>query len=272
MLSKRVYAALIFVPLVLILIYFGGWAFNLFITAVLLLAGFEFTRIFQKLGYQPSLPLVLGGILLFAALRWFLDEQVLGVLLSIILFLTVLMALIQYESGRDHAALNFTITLSGILYIGWVGTFLILLRGIENGLGWMLTALPATWLADSGAYFIGRWLGKSKMAPRLSPKKTWAGLIGGLVWGTLSGMLLILLWRAVGFLPVNTPLWQGALMGTILAILTPMGDLIISLLKRSAGLKDTGNFIPGHGGFLDRIDTWIWAAMLGYYLVMMFGL
>jgi len=84
-------------------------------------------------------------------------------------------------------------------------------------------------------------------------------------------MLLILLWRAVGFLPVNTPLWQGALMGTILAILTPMGDLIISLLKRSAGLKDTGNFIPGHGGFLDRIDSWIWAAMLGYYLVLLFG-
>ncbi len=91
------------------------------------------------------------------------------------------------------------------------------------------------------------------------------------MWGTLSGMLLILLWRAVEFLPVNTPLWQGALMGAILAILTPMGDLMISLFKRSAGVKDTGNFIPGHGGFLDRIDTWIWAAMLGYYMVMVFG-
>jgi len=158
------------------------------------------------------------------------------------------------------------------LYLGWVGSFFIALRALPFGLGWMLTALPATWLVDNGAYFFGRWFGKSKMAPNLSPGKTWAGFIGGILSGTLSGLLLVLLWRAVGFLPTDTPIWQGAVMGLVVAVLTPVGDLLISLLKRTADVKDTGNLIPGHGGVLDRIDTWIWGAMLGYYLVRIFSL
>ncbi len=268
--SQRVKAALIFVPLVLIMIYFGGWAFNLFILAVLLLAAYEYARLFTGAGFRPSLVVLLAGVLLFTLQRWFLDGQYLGVLLSILLFLTVVTALIQYERGDDKAAASFALTLSGILYLGWVGGFLITLRALPNGLGWTLTALPATWLADCGAYYIGSWLGKRKLSPRLSPGKTWAGIFGALIWGTVSGLLLVLLWRAVGFLPTTTPLWQGAVMGLVLAVLTPIGDLFVSLFKRTAGVKDTGNLIPGHGGILDRIDTWIWAALIGYYLVRVF--
>ncbi len=270
MLSQRVKAALIFVPLVLILMYFGGWAFNLFITAVLLVAGFEFARLFRIKGYQLFLPLILVGVLLLVVQRWFFIHQYTEYLLTILIFLAVLTALIQYELGNSNAALNFALHLSGILYIGWIGAFMIVLRAIPDGRGWMLTALPATWLADSGAYFLGRWLGKTKMAPRLSPGKTWAGFIGGILAGVISGFLLVYLWRAVGWLPQSTPPWQGAVMGLVLAVLTPMGDLIISLFKRTVGVKDTSNIIPGHGGILDRIDTWIWAAMIGYYLVMVF--
>jgi phosphatidate cytidylyltransferase len=267
MLSQRVKAALIFVPLVLILMYIGGWAFNLFFAAILLFAGYEFGRLFRNLGNQLFLPLIIVGISLFTIQRWFFPTKFLEILLTILVFLAVLIALIQYELGNKNAAIQFALHLGGILYIGWIGTFMIALRALPDGRGWILTALPATWLADSGAYFIGRWLGKSKMAPRLSPGKTWAGFVGGILAGTLSGFLLVLLWRAVGWLPQSTSLWQGALMGLVLAILTPMGDLIISLFKRTAGIKDTGNIIPGHGGILDRIDTWIWAAMIGYYLV-----
>jgi phosphatidate cytidylyltransferase len=270
MLSQRVKAALIFVPLVLILMYLGGWGFNLVIIAILSFAALEFAHLFQQLGYHPNRWLIVIGILCFTVQRWFFPDRYLDLVLTMAIFLTVLTALIQYERGLNTAAINFLIHLGGILYLGWIGTFFILLRALPNGRGWMLTALPATWLADSGAYFIGRWLGKSKMTPRLSPNKTWAGLIGGIITGTLSGLLLVLLWRSVGFLPSETPLWQGAVMGLVLSVLTPMGDLIISLFKRTAGVKDTGDLIPGHGGILDRIDTWIWGAMLGYYLVMVF--
>jgi phosphatidate cytidylyltransferase len=202
--------------------------------------------------------------------RWLFPGEGLGLLLTIILLLTTLAALVDYEQGGNQAAVNFALNLAGILYLGWVGAAFIPLRALVDGRGWMLTALPAVWLADSGAYFIGRWLGVRKMTPRLSPGKSWAGLFGGVVWGTVFGALLVLLWRAVAFLPAETPLWQGALMGFVLAILTPVGDLLVSLLKRTAGVKDTGNLIPGHGGILDRIDSWIWAALIGYYLVLFF--
>ena len=270
MLSTRVKSALIFVPLVLALIYVGELGFNLFVLTILILAALEYAKLFVGIGHIPSVGVLIVGILLFILQRWFIEGQYLGALLSIVLFLSVMAALFQYERGEDKAIFNFCITLAGILYLGWVGSFLISLRSLPNGLGWTLTALPATWLADSGAYFIGRWLGKRKLCPRTSPGKTWAGFIGALVWGTLSGLLLVLLWRTVGFLPAETPLWQGAVMGLALAVLTPIGDLFVSLIKRTAGVKDTGNLIPGHGGMLDRIDTWIWAALIGYYMVILF--
>jgi phosphatidate cytidylyltransferase len=270
MLSQRVKAALIFVPLVLILIYVGGWVFNLFILAMLMFAAYEYARLFHQTGHHTSLAILLIGVGLAVIQRWFFPGEYLGPLLTILILLTAIAALIDYERGVEDAAIGFALNLAGILYLGWVGGGFIALRALDAGRGWLLTAVPAVWLADTGAYFIGKWLGVRKMTPRLSPGKTWAGLIGGVVTGTIFGALLVLLWRGLAFLPASTPLWQGALMGFVLAVLTPIGDLLISLFKRTAGVKDTGSLIPGHGGILDRIDTWIWAALLGYYLVQLY--
>ena len=271
MLSQRVKSALVFVPLVLIAIYLGGWIYNLFFAAVLLVATYEYWRLFQKINTTPSLPLMLGGVGLLILTRWFLPRHFQGDILSILIFITAIVTFSQYERGDDHAALNFSIALSGMLYLGWIGSYLFGLRALPDGLGWVLTALPAVWLADSGAYYIGTWLGKAKLCPRISPKKSWAGLGGAVLFGGGSGPLLVLLWRSVGWLPAGTPLWQGAVIGLAVALLTPVGDLLISLFKRTAGVKDTSNLIPGHGGILDRIDTWIWAALLGYYFVFFFN-
>jgi phosphatidate cytidylyltransferase len=270
MLTQRVKAALIFVPLVLILTYFGGWVLNLFIAAVLLFAAFEFIQLFQKMGYHPSYYVTSIGILLLIFPRWFLGETASGSAVTLLIFLMIVIALIGFERGSQDTAINMTINLLVALYLGWVGGFFIPLRALPYGLGWLLTALLATWLADCGAYFAGRRFGKAKMTPRLSPGKTWAGLLGGILVGTVSGTLLVLLWRSINFLPIDFPLWQGSLTGFAVSVLTPVGDLFISLFKRTAGVKDTGTLIPGHGGMLDRIDTWIWAGMLGYYLALLF--
>ncbi|MDF1519168.1 MAG: phosphatidate cytidylyltransferase [Brevefilum sp.] len=271
MLSQRVKAALIFVPLVLILIYIGGWVFNLFIAVVLLLAAYEFIQLFKRIGYRPSFLTASAGMLLIVFQRWFFGEKYSGVFLTLLLTMVIIVALIAYERGEKDPSFNMAIHLVVGFYLGWVGSFFILLRAMPEGLGWLLTALPAAWLADAGAYTIGRWLGKRKMTPRLSPGKTWAGLLGGIITGSLSGLLLLLLWRSVGFLAVDTPLWQGLVAGIVVSCLSPLGDLFISLIKRTANVKDTGNLIPGHGGVLDRIDTWIWAGMLGYYLILLFN-
>jgi phosphatidate cytidylyltransferase len=267
MLSQRVKAALIFVPLVLIAIYLGGWAYNIFFAAVLFVATYEYWRLFTKIETTPSLPVMVIGVGLVILTRWFLPSYFHSFAITLLIFLVAVVALFQYERGDDHAARNFGVTLSGILYIGWIGSYLFDLRALPDGRGWMLVALPTIWLADSGAYYIGSWLGKAKLCPRLSPKKSWAGLAGSVLFGVVSGPLLILLWQSVGWLSSGVPFWAGIILGAAVALLTPVGDLLISLFKRTAGVKDTSNLIPGHGGFLDRIDTWIWAATLAYFLI-----
>ena len=271
MLTKRVKAALIFVPLVLCLIYLGGWVFNLFVLVILLFAAYEYKRLFDQMGYTPSLILLCFGSGLLVIQRWAAAGQYTDLLFAAIILGVVLQAIIQFEIGQKDASINVTINVAGIFYIGWIGAYFISTRSLPHGRGWMLTALPAAWLADMGAYFIGRRFGKHKMAPRVSPGKSWEGYAGAVSFGTLSGWLLILLWRSVGLLPDQTPLWHGLVLGAVIAVLTPIGDLFISLLKRTAGVKDTGSLIPGHGGILDRIDTWIWAAVIGYYLVRLLG-
>ena len=271
MLSQRVKAALIFGPLFLILIYFGGWLFNIGVILILLAAGFEFYRLFDRIGYRPSLPILFTGILLIAIHRWTFGFAYGDILVTLIIFLVGLGGLLQYEFGSKDAAINLAIDFVGILVVGWVGSYLLSLRALPNGLGWILVALPIVWIADSGAYFIGKRWGKAKMTPRLSPGKTWMGFLGAVLTGTIGSILLLLLCQALKFLPAEVPIWFGAVFGLALSALTPVGDLIVSLFKRTAGVKDTGHLIPGHGGVLDRIDTWTWAALIGYYLVLIYN-
>jgi phosphatidate cytidylyltransferase len=132
---------------------------------------------------------------------------------------------------------------------------------------WLLLVLPCVWLADSGAYFIGRSFGRHKLSPRLSPKKTWEGYIGGIFVGTLGAVGLVYLWNiwaGPGF--SITPL-QGALLGFLLSAITTLGDLGESMIKRQSAVKDSSNLLPGHGGVFDRIDSWLWAAPIGYYFI-----
>jgi phosphatidate cytidylyltransferase len=139
-----------------------------------------------------------------------------------------------------------------------------LLRYLPDGKWWFLLVLPAVWIADSGAYWIGSRWGRRKLSPRLSPGKTWEGYAGGVVAGALGGAGLAAVW---GMVAPSITLWAGAGIGFILAVLTPLGDLGESMIKRQAGAKDSSNIIPGHGGVMDRIDSWIWAGVIGYYLV-----
>lgn len=114
---------------------------------------------------------------------------------------------------------------------------------------WVLFTLALVWAADTGAFFAGRWLGRVPLAPRVSPKKTWEGVIGGVL---LSGLVAWV--AAYWFLPVNDP-WPFVMVCIAVAALSIVGDLTESLLKRAAGVKDSGTLFPGHGGMLDRIDS-----------------
>ena len=267
MLAKRILVAVILIPIGVAAILFGGWIYIATVCLILGLAAWEYVRLFQTGGLEPAGFLVIGGTLLIVVGRAWNDFDSAPWMLSLLILLSLTAHLVAYERGRDQAATDFGITLGGIFYIGWIGAYLISLRQIPHGQWWVLTVLPSVWLADSGAYFIGRSLGRHKLSPRLSPKKTWEGYVGGIVTGVVGTMLLAALWSIWAGPDSGLSLGHAAVLGLVMGIFPTLGDLGESLVKRQVGVKDSGNLLPGHGGVFDRIDSWLWAGVLGYYLI-----
>ena len=172
----------------------------------------------------------------------------------------------RHREGSPTA--NWALTVAGGVYLGVAGAHFISLRQLENGQWWLLLALSGTWLADSGAYFIGRKFGKHKMTPGLSPKKSWEGLAGGVAFALIFNSLIAVALSLA--LNVYLPWWAGAALGLIGALIGVLGDLSISMIKREVGAKDTGHIIPGHGGVLDRLDSLLFTIIVSYYFIIWF--
>jgi phosphatidate cytidylyltransferase len=270
MFLKRAVVTLVLLPVGLAVIAWGGWLYYGLIALILGLAAYEYVKLFQAGGLQPAGILVIGATLILAIQRAVSGFDNAHLTLSLLVLLAMTYHLFQYERGSQQAGTDFAVSLSGILYIGWLGAYLISLRNLPDGLWWLLTVLPAVWLADTGAYLVGSRIGRHKMTPHLSPKKSWEGYLGGILFSVPVTALLAFLW----------PVWAGpglavtpiraALVALVLSVLTILGDLGESMLKRQVGVKDSGNLLPGHGGIFDRIDSWLWAAVIGYYLVTWF--
>ncbi len=181
---------------------------------------------------------------------------------------------------HDGALPAWALTFSGALYIAWLLSHFVLLRALQiplnpapalrardrvgRRLGHILV-LAITFLQDTAAYFVGRSLGKHKLAPVLSPKKTVEGAIGGLVGAVAASLICIPL------LGLPLSIVSGVVIGIIGGIAGPLGDLAESLIKRQVGLKDIGKIIPGHGGVLDRADSLLFTAPVLYYLILLFA-
>jgi phosphatidate cytidylyltransferase len=274
MLAKRVLVAAILLPIGLVVIFAGGWVFIIAIALILCLAALEFAQLFRSGGHQPGRIILITGVALIALGRGWRDFEFDPLILSLFILGSMTYHLVAYERGRDQAGTDLAITITGGLYIGWIGAYLISLRFQPEGMWWLLLALPSVWLADSGAYFIGRRFGRHKMSKRLSPNKSWEGYFAGIVVGTLGAMLLAILWQTLAstwptlFEPASTitPSRAG-LLGLVLSIVTTLGDLGESMIKRQFGVKDSGKLLPGHGGVFDRIDAWLWAGVIGYFIV-----
>jgi len=164
---------------------------------------------------------------------------------------------------KEGAFLGWAWTIAGILYIGWLLSHLVALRGLEDGRNWVFLALLATFGSDTAAYFTGRALGRHKLAPSISPGKTWEGTIAGF----LGAIIISLLFTIPS--PLSLPLgyWSAIILGLLISVFGQLGDLVESLLKRNMGVKDSGKLLPGHGGALDRIDSVVFASVVVYYYV-----
>jgi phosphatidate cytidylyltransferase len=267
MLVKRTLVALILLPIGIALIVIGGVPYALLIALVLALAAWEYSRLFHQGSLQPATFLVIGGAILLVAGRAWNGFESSPWIISLLVLVSMTYHLVAYERGRDQSATDMGVTLAGILYLGWIGAYLISLRALPDGMWWVLLALPAVWFADSGAYFIGSRFGRHKMSPRLSPKKSWEGYFGGILFGVLGGALLGFIYSTwLGAGTAITPL-RGLVLGLVMSIFPTLGDLGESMIKRQVGVKDSGNLLPGHGGAFDRIDSWLWAGVIGYYII-----
>ncbi len=267
MLLQRTLVTILLLPLGIAAIYFGGIPYGLVLLIFFLAAAHEYVQLFCKGGYQPSEALVLLGTAALTVGRLLGGFASAPWMISLLVLLAMTYHLLAFERGRDQAAADFCITLGGVFYLGWIGAYLISLRNLENGLWWVLLVLPAVWFTDSGAYLVGITFGRHRLSPRLSPKKTWEGYLGGVAAGALGGAIMgfllpLLAGPASGINPA-----RGALLGLIVAALSVLGDLGESMTKRQVGAKDSGTFLPGHGGAFDRIDSWLWAGVIGYYVV-----
>ncbi len=264
MLVKRLLVINILIPSIIIFIILGGWPYAALMLVALICAAWEYWRIFHDGGYSPALVVLLAGVAALVLGRAVWGLQYSDLILSIFVLVAMGAHVIRYERGQQQAAADLGITLGGILYLGWLGSYFISLRNLPDGMWWALLVLPAVWFADSGAYLFGMRFGKHRMAPRVSPKKSWEGYFGGIGFGVLGTVLLAFLWNLR--VPAITPL-KGLVIGLVLSVVTPLGDLAESMIKRQFGVKDSGKALPGHGGVMDRIDSWLWAAVIGYYLV-----
>lgn len=266
-LRQRIVVILIAFPALGWVIAAGGWLYTIIFTAVLCIAVFEFGLLLRSKGYRPSLPIMIVGVLTLTIGRflWGLDGTT--HLLAFLFLASQAWHIVDYQRGAASSGTDFALTMAGLLICGWIGAFLISLRNLPNGLWWVLIVLPCVWAADGFAYVVGHAIGKRPMCQRVSPSKTWEGYVGGVFGGALFGYLLPILWKA-GFSETEpVTMVNGLIVGIILSGLTPLGDLSISMIKREYNAKDTSSFIPGHGGLLDRIDSWLWAGILGYYIV-----
>ncbi|MCG5052172.1 MAG: phosphatidate cytidylyltransferase [Myxococcales bacterium] len=250
----RVLSAVVALPAVgLLVVWDERWAFAAFAFLMTGIALDEFARMtLQGRGAKERFVLVGGGVTLAVAVYSRPDLALPATMLAV---LAVASAQLFFASDMGTAGARFGGSLAGVMYLGLLMTSLPLLqRDVVDGESWVFAAMGVTFSCDTGAYFAGRALGKRKLAPAISPGKTWAGF-----WGGVLAAVSFVFVAKLTFFPALT-LVDVAMVGIGAALLAPAGDLVESLLKRSAGVKDSGNLIPGHGGVLDRVDALVFVS------------
>lgn len=270
MLLQRVLVGLLLLPIGIAAVIAGDFPFYALIAFVLSLAAWEFAGLFKAGGLKPSTLLIVAGVLLVVFSRAYDGFDSAPFVISLVALTGMGYHLVSYERGSEQSGTDYAITLAGIIYVGWLGAYIISLRDMQEGAWWLLMVLPLLWITDIAAYLIGSRFGRHKLSVRLSPKKTWEGYLGGIAAATAAGLLFGLIIPILNpSILILSPL-RGVFLGFILAATSLMGDLGESMIKRQVGFKDSGKLLPGHGGVFDRIDSWLWGAVIGYYTILFY--
>ncbi|HXT02284.1 MAG TPA: phosphatidate cytidylyltransferase [Elusimicrobiota bacterium] len=257
MLLPRVLTAIVGIPLLLFLAHAGGVAFSIFIIGIAALCCYEYALVL-RLGGRPVqfVPtVVVGGALAACAAL----GGPLGLVLTAGVALIALVEMFSKVHSMDRAAL----TLFGAAFAGWMPAHLALIREMRpHGEAFLAMTFVTVWCMDTAAYAVGKSMGKHPLASVLSPKKTWEGAIGG-----FAAALLVCALFSRFVLQEALPLPWALAIGAVIGVTGQVSDLAESMVKRDAGIKDSGALLPGHGGVFDRFDSFILCAPAVYYVL-----
>lgn len=262
MFKQRAISAVILVIIAAITLYFGGALTCLVMCAVSLIGVMELLRIYglnkKGLGYAAY-----GATGFYYALLYFDLHQFILPLIAVYMLVILAIYVLTYPNYKDKEIMA---AFFAFVYVGVMLSYVYLIRDMKHGLILVLLIFVSSWGNDTCAYLVGRAIGKHKMSPILSPKKSIEGLIGGIVGAGILGVVFGLIYNH--FMQVAHSVWIFALIGAVCALPAVIGDLAASAIKRNNDIKDYGKLIPGHGGILDRFDSIIFTAPIMYYLIL----
>lgn len=260
MLQQRLATAAILIAVfVLIFLFFPKWWLCVVAVGVIGLASWEYYQmVLPKKGLGERLFYLLLGAIVPVAMCSGDLSSITGTLF--ISFFGIASLYLLRISNLKEQFRDLACALMGILYVSFLLSHLLLIRNMNGGKSWIFMILIVTYIGDGAAYFVGSNLGKHRISPLLSPKKTVEGAIGGL----LGAILAIYACTYTFFAQINGS--QALWIALVLGISGQIGDMVESLIKRSVDVKDSGNLLPGHGGILDRIDSILFAGPMGYYI------
>ncbi len=241
-------------------LYLGGWWFTTFLTMIMLVSLGEFYATVRRAGYAP---LSLVGLLGVIAVPVLIHATSIYSLAGVTVVATILVALAYSLARRRHPLENASLTIFGMAWVALLA-FAVPLGASPHPVAYVIMVGLVTAMIDIGSYFAGRGFGRRALAPLLSPYKTVEGFIGGVVAGLATAAVLSTLppYEALGF--------AGSMgLGDVLSLIAPVGDLAESMVKRSLGVKDMGSVLPGHGGMLDRIDSFLFALPAAYVFLLL---
>ncbi|UCE04342.1 MAG: phosphatidate cytidylyltransferase [bacterium] len=262
-LGLRVLVAIFGIPIIVFLVLKGGWFFVALVLLVNLLSQYEFYKLTELKQMLPLNILGLAGTVLITISFYEFGIEKLWLIILILFYLALVIELFR---NKASATLNISATTLGFFYPTVFFSFHILIRELPKSLKleyaaggrWILLMLVTIWVCDTAAYFLGSAIGKHKLFPRVSPNKTVEGAIAGFIFALITAYIF-----HISYIKLLS-LAECLIIGVIIGIMCQVGDLVESLFKRDAEVKDTSGVLPGHGGFLDRFDAPLFVAPLVY--------
>lgn len=259
----RIATATLAIPVVLVINRLGGWVFGVALALTAVVGTVECYRMAKSAGYRPLVLPGLAAAAVLAALPIAVHQPQAAWTGALVALLMISGSYYVLPHAYSSGLASWMLTVGPVLYVGLLLGQLSLLRTDRHGAWWVFAVLVITWAYDTGAFFAGRTWGKHGFMQHVSAKKTVEGVIGGLLLSTLASLIAVP--------TVGLATGQALALGLLLGVAAQLGDLVESMIKRQAGVKDAGAILPGHGGLLDRIDSLLFTGALATYAALLLG-